>query len=125
MNSNGKFLRVASILMIIAGCLILVHGTVDAVILQQGGEIGTGTGTGSIAAPLHTPEYAWAIITITMISGVAVIMGGLAVKAGKPVLGGLVGIVFGLLSFFIDGGWILGMALALLSGFLSIVKAPR
>jgi len=124
--SKWDALKISFILTLLAGVLIIIHGVVDSIILMQGGGLGTGTGTGTgtgaIFGFLHPPGYAWIVISLTLFSGLMVVIGAVLIKMGKRLVGGLLAILFGVLSIIIDGGWFIGLGLAVIGGAISIAS---
>lgn len=57
-----------------------------------------------------------------MVSGIFVIAGSIVAYAGYKLIGGIVVLVFSILSFGGTGGLIIGMALGIIGGILILVK---
>ena len=65
----------------------------------------------------------YGLFTLGLVSGVLVIVGGLlGYLKGKTTLGGVMSIVFGLLSILGGGGFLIGLVLSILGGALLIAK---
>jgi len=101
------------IVSLIAGILILINGLIfiaGAAIFES---LGLGMFTGMVAA----------FGAVGLIFAILVIIGAILIyMPGREVIGGILVIIFSILSIFIGGGFIIGLILGIIGGALGIAK---
>jgi hypothetical protein len=106
------------IVSLIAGILILINGLLVVAVFAALGDMM------SIIPGLEGLEgIMTAIGAIGLIFGILVLIGAILIyMPGKEIIGGILVLVFSILSIFIGGGFFIGMILGIVGGILGIIK---
>ena len=101
------------IISLIAGVLILINALVFVALASFFEDLGLEFATGIMAG----------FGAIGLIFAVLVIIGAILIyMPGKEVIGGILVLIFSILSIFIGGGFIIGLILGIIGGALGIAK---
>jgi len=101
------------IISLIAGILILINALVFVALASFFEDLGLGFATGIMAG----------FGAMGLIFAVLVIIGAILIyMPGKEVIGGILVLIFSILSIFIGGGFIIGLILGIIGGALGIAK---
>jgi hypothetical protein len=100
------------ILSLIAGILIIINGIV----------VPAAGGFAMVIMP-GLEAFLWAVAVIAVVFGILVILGAFWIKKqGKETTGGILVLIFSILSFLTGGGFIIGAILGIVGGALGIAK---
>ncbi len=100
-----------AIISIIAGVLIVINGLVYFVL---------GSTFISVPGGLTAGGVIYALGGVCLLFGILVILGGWLMYTGKTTPGGVLTLVFGILSIFLGGGFLIGFILAIVGGALGL-----
>lgn len=101
------------IVSLIAGILILINALVFIGLASLFEELGLGFATGIIAG----------FAAVGLIFAVLVIVGAVLIyMPGKEIIGGILVLIFSILSLFIGGGFLIGLILGIIGGALGLAK---
>jgi len=109
--------------LLIGGILILIQGIIyGLIIISAGIAIATIHGAGFFGGLLAV------LGVILIIFGIILIGGALMVNTGEPNKvrsGSVIGIIFGALSIFFEGGFYIGFMLSIIGGILGLTWKPE
>ena len=112
-----KKATVGFIISLIAGILILINGLLFVGIAGIVGSI-----PGMDVIPGITEMIA-GFATVGLIFAIIVIIGAILIyMPGKEIIGGILVLIFSILSIFIGGGFLIGLILGIIGGILGILK---
>jgi len=101
------------VISLIAGVLILINALVFIALASFFEDLGLGFVTGIMAG----------FGAVGLIFAVLVIIGAILIyMPGKEVIGGILVLIFSILSIFIGGGFLIGLILGIIGGALNIAK---
>ena len=101
------------IVSLIAGILILINALMFVALASLLEDLGLGFATGIMAG----------LAAVGLIFAVLVIIGAILIyMPGKEVIGGILVLIFSILSIFIGGGFLIGLILGIIGGALGIAK---
>jgi len=105
---------IGGIFILINGLLIALFATVAVIPLRM---------VGMHAISRLIALHVFMLIVVGLICGVLVVIGAVLIYVpGKEVLGGILVLIFSILSIVIGGGFLIGMILGIIGGALGIAK---
>jgi len=105
------------IISLIAGILILINALLVFALTSLIGGIGASVGLPELGAAIAL--YG----TVGLVFAIIVIVGAIMIyMPGREVIGGILVLIFSILSIIIGGGFILGLILGIIGGALGIAK---
>lgn len=109
-----KRATVGFIISLIAGIFILVNGLVFLV-LEEFLE--------SLGVPVFVTGIFAGLASVGIVFAILVIIGAILIyMPGKEIIGGILVLIFSILSIFIGGGFFIGLILGIIGGILGILK---
>jgi hypothetical protein len=110
-------------LSLISGVLVLLNGIVLIVIATRFQDFLNDVGMSDLTRSVLGETFLTAIGAIGLAFGVLILIGSyLIYTPGKETLGGILVLVFGILSIFTGGGLIVGTILGIIGGALGLAK---
>lgn len=104
------------IISLIAGVLILINGLMFVVLAEFIESLGG-------ALPIFVEGIFATLAAIGVILAILVIIGAILIyMPGKEIIGGILVIIFSILSIFIGGGFLIGLILGIIGGALGLAK---
>jgi hypothetical protein len=110
-------------LSLISGVLVLLNGMLLIVIATRLQDFLNDVGMSDLPRSVLGETFLTAIGAVGLAFGVLILIGSyLIYTPGKETLGGILVLVFGMLSIFTGGGLIVGMILGIIGGALGLAK---
>ena len=117
--ATGEVVRKATsgfIISFIAGILILINALMFVALADFLEELGA-------SLPIFVTGIFTGLAAVGVILGVLVIIGAFLIySAGKETIGGILVIIFSIISIVIGGGFLLGLILGIIGGVLGLYK---